>query len=88
MSQLDDNPFVLTVYDYAVQQNPDERWDVCCVCGCSGNCGAFDRLYKGLVLLADQTLGRAAWCSTIRCSGEKHASAMLPESVLEIPEEE
>lgn len=77
-----------TVYQYAVAANPEERWEVCCVCGCRGDCGAFDRLDRGLVLLADQTLGRAAWCATIWCSGEKHSSPMLPVSVLEIGDED
>lgn len=88
MEEQEVNPFTVTVYDYAAQQNPNERWDVCCVCGCSGDCGRFDRLSQGLVLLADQTLGRAAWCATLRCSGEKHSSVMLPVSVLDVPEEE
>lgn len=74
-----------TVYQYAVQQNPDEQWDTCCVCGCAGDCSTFDGLDRGLVLLADQTLGRAAWCRKLKCSGEKHSSPMLPLSVLELP---
>jgi hypothetical protein len=78
------NPFVLTVYDYALQANPEETWDTCCVCGCAGDCSSFDGLDRGLVLLADQTLGRAAWCRKLACSGEKHSSTMIPASVLEI----
>lgn len=81
------NPFILTVYDYALQVNPDEHWDKCCVCGCAGDCSSFDGLDRGLVLLGDQTLGRAAWCRKLACAGEKHSSAMLPMSVLEIDEE-
>lgn len=84
----DVNPFVLTVYDFAVQQNPDEKWDVCCVCGCHGDCSSFDGLDRGLVLLADQTLGRAAWCRKLACSGEKHQSTMIPASVLDFEEED
>lgn len=84
---LEDNPFVLTVLDYAEMTNPEEQWDSCCVCGCHGDCASFDGLDRGLVLLADQTLGKAAWCRKLGCAGEKHSSTMIPASVLELEED-
>ena len=73
-----------TVYQYAVKANPEEQWDTCCVCGCAGDCSSFDRLARGLVLLADQTLGRAAWCAMIRCADERVSSTYIPAAELEL----
>ena len=67
----------LTVLAYAVQANPDEHWDACCVCGCSGNCSSYDALDHGLLLLGDMTLCRAAWCHALTCSGEKYSSIYI-----------
>lgn len=69
---------VVTVLEYAIAQNPDENWLVCCVCGCAGDCASFDRLAYGLLLLADGTLGRAAWCCKLSCASDKYSSFYLP----------
>ena len=68
---------VATVLEYAVQQNPDEHWDACCVCGCAGDCSSYDGLDRGLLLLGDMTLCRAAWCHRLGCSGEKYSSIYI-----------
>jgi hypothetical protein len=71
-------PSGATVLDYADTTNPAEQWDTCCVCGCSGDCASYDNLSRGLVLLADNTLGRAAWCMRLRCADERHQSIVIP----------
>lgn len=71
-------PTGATVLDYALATNPDEDWTTCCVCGCAGDCASYDRLVRGLLLLADGTLGRAAWCFTLRCAGERCSSTYIP----------
>lgn len=64
--------------DFAIATNPDEDWDCCCVCECHGDCASFDGLAYGLVLMADGTLARAAWCRTLKCAGERYASIYIP----------
>lgn len=78
-------PVGATVLQYADAMNPEEQWDSCCVCGCAGDCeGArYDVLTQGLVLLADGTLGRAAWCARLACQGEKYSSTYIPRSEVE-----
>lgn len=69
---------VADVLEYAIRANPDERWDICCVCGCEGNCATYDRLARGLLLLADNTLCRSAWCKKLSCEGERYSSIYIP----------
>jgi hypothetical protein len=78
-------PVGATVLQYADAINPDEQWDTCCVCGCAGDCegSRYDVLTRGLVLLADGTLGRAAWCARITCQDERFSSTYLPRSEVE-----
>lgn len=64
----------LTALEYAKQANPDEDWLLCCVCGCMGDCSSYDQLAFGLLLMADGTLARAAWCAKLACSSERYSS--------------
>lgn len=70
-------PIGATVLEYAKWANPDEDWQRCCVCGCAGNCSSYDRLSRGLLVLADGTLARAAWCWKLACADERYQSAYI-----------
>jgi hypothetical protein len=71
-------PALATALQYADAVSPEEQWDTCCVCGCAGDCTSYDTLARGLVLLADNTLGRAAWCARLGCASEKYQSSYIP----------
>lgn len=72
-------PQRLTAIQYAVQQNSDEDWEVCCVCGVGEDAAPYGKgLARGLVLLDDGTLARSAWCMALVCSGDKYAAIWLP----------
>jgi hypothetical protein len=73
-----------TVLQWAIRVNPDENWDVCCVCGATEDeyTGPIQGLIRGLVLLGDLTLGRAAWCWKSGCLSERYSSVYIPQAML------
>lgn len=68
----------MTVLEYAVAMNPDEDWDVCCMCEVTEKDAPYGlRLRKALVLLEDNTLARSAWCYRLTCSDNYYQSIKL-----------
>lgn len=66
------------VLAYAVAANPDEDWDVCCMCEAAEDEAPFGLgLTRALVLLEDNTLARSAWCGRLQCRDNYYQSIKL-----------